>query len=370
MAVAGYHMTGGMLHGVTLIPHAPREGMGALQEVLRRLGLALLPAHAALMVFFVISGFVLRVSLEYGPQRLVPAAGKFFLRRLFRIYPVVMLSVLLTAAVAGNQFRPEGTAAQPLTGPRLVANLLLLNTSVNGTLWALQVELLMAPIILLLYYVERGSGPRLLLGIALATTVLAYLVRWAGWPALSTNVFPFVLGMVIPTLGRRFVTAWPPHAATFGVMGAVLALLLAGPCLGLFSRHSAVIEAYAAAVLVSLVAYRHDLAVLRFLDAKGLRLLGLSSGGYYVLHMAAIPPAVALAATIVPPAWSADLPVLVGFLIILVWLGALFPVALASFHLIEAPGIALGQRVIRFCRLDARPDLGRGGQSNAPRVAA
>src|SRR5262249_8497740 len=145
-----------------------------------------------------------RVSLEYGPQKLPVAAARFLLGRIFRIYPVVIFSLLVTALLGGWQASSHGQAARPLSAPLLFANLLLFDVSMNGAFWALQVELLMAPVILLLYFLERRHGPRVLLGIAVLTTALAYSTHWAIWPPLSTNVFPFVLGMVIPTIGRRF----------------------------------------------------------------------------------------------------------------------------------------------------------------------
>ena len=140
--------------------------------------------------------------------------------------------------------------------------------------------------------------------------------------------------------------------------------------IGIFNRYGTVIEGCAAVVLVSMVAYRLDVSMLKVLDAKPLRLLGVSSGSYYVLHMATIPAAIAIAGAIIPPAWSADYPALVGFLVIPIWLVAIAPLALVCFHGIEAPGVALGRRVIRFCGLDARSVPVADGQPRERRLAA
>ncbi|MDB5311724.1 MAG: acyltransferase 3 [Gemmataceae bacterium] len=355
LAVAGYHFTGCGLHGVLLFPHVSWEGVGPVQNALGRLGLALIPGHAALMVFFVISGFVLRLSLGHGPQKVSPAAAKFFLARIFRIYPVVVFTVVLTVVLTTSRVFPGGPIASPPTAPLFVANLLLLDVSICGVFWALQVEVLMAPVIVVLYFLERSRGPRVLLGVALATTVLAYVPRWAVWPPLSTNLFAFVLGMVVPTVGRRFATGLSGRTTAFWMAGAVTPLLLAGPCLGFYSRYSAVVEAYAAAVLISLVAYRGDIALLSWLDVKPLRLLGRSSGSYYVLHMATVPAALALAPSIIPAGWSAEVPAVVGVLVVAGWLVAIAPLAVCSFYCIEAPGIALGRRFIRSFRFDSPP---------------
>jgi peptidoglycan/LPS O-acetylase OafA/YrhL len=341
LAVAGYHFAG---IGDALWPSVPAKDHGPWQALLGWMGQFLLPAHAALMVFFVISGFVLRLSLEHGPRQWSRAAQKFFLGRAFRIFPIVFVGVMVTVLAFGAE-------AGPVSGPRLMRNMLLLDTSINGTYWALQVELLMMPIILGLYFLERKTGPRFLVGLALATTALAYCQRWAFWPELSTNVFPFVLGMVLPTAGRRLALGMSRHAATSWAAGCMLLLLLTRPCLGLYSRNSAVLEAYSAFVLVSLIAYRQDIAILSWLEAKVLRWLGLSSGSYYVLHMATKPTALALASVAAPLVWGARFPMLVECLFLPLWLIAIVPLSVGTYYLIEKPGIVLGRRVASMWRL-------------------
>jgi peptidoglycan/LPS O-acetylase OafA/YrhL len=371
LAVAGYHLSACSLHGVPLLPETPWDGVGTLQSSLGRIGFHLFPAHAALMMFFVISGFVLRVSLGHGPERVPAAASKFLLGRIFRIYPVVTLGLLLIAAFGGAQVSSPGQPAQPLTAPRFIANLLLLDVSMNSVLWALQVEMLMAPVLLFLYLMERRLGPRVILGMGLLTTALPFCSsHWAVWPPLSVHLFPFVLGTIVPTLGRRVVMGLSKRAATCWTAAGVLALLLTRPCLGLFSRCSAIIEAYAAVGLVSLVAYRLDVPLLKCLDAKALRLLGLSSGSYYVLHLATVPAALAIASVLIPPHWSAEVPALVSFVVLPTWLIAMMPLTVCSYYLVEAPGIALGRRLIRFLRLESRTAAGLGTQRVVPRIAA
>jgi peptidoglycan/LPS O-acetylase OafA/YrhL len=354
LAVAGYHMTGAVLHGRALFPHLPWPGVGESQNALGRFALACLPGHAALMLFFVISGFVLRVALEHGPQTVPAAAAKFFLARLFRIYPIVIVSLVVLVLLLGGPVTLDGHAA-PAPAPSLVlANAMLLDVSLRTELWALQLELLMAPVILALYFLERRSGPRLLVGLALLTTVLSFTRSWAGWPPLSGNAFAFVLGMLVPTLGRDAALGLSRRATTAWAVAAVVALVLPGPLLGVFSRFSSVIEAYAAVVLVSLVAYRVDLRAFRFLDAWALRLLGRSSGSYYVLHMLTMPAALAVAAAVIPSSWSETAPAAVGVVVVAVWLVAIAPLMVCGFYLVESPGIALGRRMIGGLGLERR----------------
>ena len=345
LAIAGYHFSGLALHGVLLSPNDPWAGTGGWQEALRRLGQVLLPAHAALMLFFVVSGFVLRLSLEYGPQQMPFAASKFLLGRLFRLYPVIIFGVVLTALLGTGNTQAVEQAGRPLTPSLLVANMLLLDVSMNGVYWALQVEMLMVPVILVLYLLERRTGAHVLLGIALCSTALAFGGDLGIWRPLAINVFPFILGMLIPSLGRRFTLGLPRRAATCCALGAIATLLLTRPCLGLYSRLSAVLEGYAAVVFVSLIVYRQDISIFKCLDMKALRLLGLASGSYYVLHMLTAGAGITLASALIPATWSVAVPALVVFLVLPPWLIAIAPLAWCSYYLIEAPGIAVGRRV-------------------------
>src|SRR5581483_386767 len=67
------------------------------QAAAGRLALALLPGHAFLMAFFVISGFVLRLSLGHGRQPAGATTARFVLARLFRFYPIVAVGVVVAA---------------------------------------------------------------------------------------------------------------------------------------------------------------------------------------------------------------------------------------------------------------------------------
>jgi len=370
MAVAAYPSTGWQVHGVLLCPDRPWDGVGILQNSLWRFFHALLPAHAALMVFFVISGFVLRQSLEYGPRKMSTSAAKFFLGRIFRVYPIVFFVVLLLAVLADIDLAPYGEAFRPHSVRQWCAQMLLLDVSMNTTLWALQLEVVVAPIILVLYFLDRSRGPWILLVIALGLTPLAFSSRWSIWPPLGFHLFAFVLGMIVPTLGRRFARSVSKRGAMSFLMGSIAALVLAAPCFGVYSRLGSILEGYAAALFVSLVAFRQDLPLLKCLDAKLLRRLGLCSGSYYVLHMATLPLALALANAIIPVAWSANVPAVVGFLVMAVWLVCLVPLTACTYFLIEAPGIQLGRHVYRLCRLDSRPRADVDNQYPTARLAA
>jgi peptidoglycan/LPS O-acetylase OafA/YrhL len=365
LAVAGYHFGGCGPHGVALLPTAAWPGADPLQNAVRRVGVVVLSSHAAVLLFFVLSGFVLRLSLARGPRAPGAASARFFLARVFRLYPITLAGVLLAVLAAPAGLPPAR---------EVVANALLLSASLNGVLWSLQVEMLMVPFLLALYFLERRRGPGLLAAVAVVTSALAFKPGWAVWPPLSTNFFAFVLGMLVPTVGRRLAAGRTGRGAALALALAAAAFLLPNPCFGRYSKFSTVTEGYAAFVLVSLAAYRPDLRALRWLDWRPLRLLGTASGSYYVLHMATVPVATAVAAALVPAAWSASAPAFVGVSVLAAWLLALAPLTVGTYYLVEAPGVALGRRAVKWLRLDAKPAPaavpGAAPREEAPRRAA
>jgi peptidoglycan/LPS O-acetylase OafA/YrhL len=343
LTVAGYHFSGCCLHGFALLQFDAWPAATSLQHAVARIGLFLLPGHAFVMAFFVISGFVLRVALEHGPQQTHTAIARFAIARLFRFYPIVAVAVFFSAA-----------SSPAWSGRTLLTNLLMFDVSMNSHLWAMQLELAMVPVILVLFFLERRWGSAPLAVIAVVTTGLSFAPRWLGWPPLSNNLFAFVIGMALPTLGRRFVAELSSGASAGWLVASATTMLLTAPTMGIYSRYSAVVEVYAAAILVSLAAYRPDTRGLRWLDLRPLRMLGSAAGSCYVLHMAAAPVLLAITTAVVPATWSERAPGLVGGVVVAVWLAAIALPMIAVSRLVEMPGIALGRRVINGLLLDKR----------------
>ena len=167
------------------------RGLGAVAVAAYHfMGYTWIPGRTALMVFWIISGFVLRTSLAYGPQAIAPAAVRFAIARIFRIYPIVVFSALMFALTISPSPFGGSDGRTPLEAFLRFAT--LLDVKPNGSLWALQVEVLAAPIIVGLYFVELRFGVRYLGAFALLATALSFSKSWAIWPPLSNNLFAVV----------------------------------------------------------------------------------------------------------------------------------------------------------------------------------
>ncbi|MCW5771678.1 MAG: acyltransferase, partial [Rhodospirillaceae bacterium] len=226
-------------------------------DVVNRLLNVLFPGDAAVVVFFVLSGHVLMLSLL---RREAPHTelGPFVARRVFRIFPIAIVAAM-----------PLAFLLPTLTAREIVGAMLLFNAKANGVLWSLQVELIGSVLIFAAWAISR-------LYPALVWPVGA-IICLAAW----RYPHPFVI--FLPAFMLGFVAARLPA----GIAGHRL-FLVASLCLLLFpqliygksitSIWMAMIGAFG---LVASVISRP----LRVLDMRPVQFLGAVSYPFYLLHL-------------------------------------------------------------------------------------
>lgn len=169
--------------------------------------------HMGVAIFFVHTALVLMMSLE----RHGPAAGPFFLRRLFRIYPlsiVIVLFVTLLLAIT-----PLGVDLGKLASNLLLVQNLTGHDSGPAALWSLPYEVQMYLFLPALYVMTKTDRPMLRLGLVWVMAVsLAVLALAADIPAL--RFIPcFLPGVLAFVLMRRVEGRLSPFVL-FAVVGA------------------------------------------------------------------------------------------------------------------------------------------------------
>jgi peptidoglycan/LPS O-acetylase OafA/YrhL len=270
-------------------------------DIAMRVFSALLPADAAVMVFFVLSGHVLWESFRRKQVRFFAGLPDYASARLYRLYPLAIVAALplglLTSAPAGE----------------LVRNMLLLSNSLNGVLWSLQVEVIASFALFAVWGLARDNPWKLLL--ALSVTVAA--VPFARGQ-FAVVFFPaFLLGASIGPVPARF---WRSRWLT---SGGILVLVFTNVLLG----HGAItrcFEMVGATALVGAVAN----GALAFLRTRLAVFLGAISYPFYLTHvigvivvepyLAALPPMPQLALIAVYAVAS------IGLTIPLAWLLHIF----------------------------------------------
>jgi peptidoglycan/LPS O-acetylase OafA/YrhL len=319
------------------------------QALLTRLLMVFFNGGAAVSLFFVMSGFVLALSLARDPRPVPQLAKAFLTRRFFRIYPPLALNVLLYAAAMWIVCSgwPRLYNDPPPTPRAIFDNLILIDKGVNGATWSLAVELLAVPFIFVAHLFTRGRSPWLIL----VPAILARIALYARWmllrrPYLYLYLFMFLWGMAVAELGPLVSRRVSRRGAGVGLVVGFALLLGARFVFGYWSRASLGVEAIGATLVVAIVAYGPDLRALALLDGAVVRFLGRTSYSFYLYHPVFLSlgvPIVMWSLSSTPLATS--YPLAVGFLIALATVPPTLVAGKLSFDRVERPAVRWGRRV-------------------------
>jgi peptidoglycan/LPS O-acetylase OafA/YrhL len=292
---------------------------------------------AAVIFFFVLSGYVLGRALERD-SAFVP----YLVRRLLRLFPPFVVMVLFAFACE-RLFRidpvPSGLnpAIQRAFWPQptwdaLWDNLLLSSVKVNGPTWTLFPELLgalMLPLVVAVH-VRIASQWRWALFVAIATLLAispCHTLLWFYFGYFLANEAAALLA------GRRRLAA-----ITFVV--GLIGLQMAGTDSEFYAVGIVIPSAIAAALMIGAVAASREL--LQWTTVAPLRFLGRISYSLYLVHWPIFYVCALLAVScrpIMPTHIWGNLFVTVTSVIVAVGLAAL------SYRFVEAPSIRAGKSI-------------------------
>lgn len=247
--------------------------------------------HAGVMIFFVLSGFLMGLLyLGQPPGR--HAAAQFLVRRGARVIPLYLAVVLASFAI--DTLGPPRVWTYDLDRwDKLFRHLLLIRG--DGVLWTVPLEIqfyLLVPLIWLAY----ARAPRATLATLLAAIVAIYLARLVYAPPdksvearLMVGLPYFLSGLVLsrciaPSPGARWWDALFVAAA-----GGILLLypsILPAQTLGVAQHWFSPVSL--AVVSLLLVATLRSRLAERILGSRPLRFLGRISYGIYLLHFVVI----------------------------------------------------------------------------------
>ncbi|MBI3150104.1 MAG: acyltransferase, partial [Betaproteobacteria bacterium] len=230
--------------------------------------------HLGVAIFFVHTSLVLMLSLE----RHGSAAGPFFVRRFFRIYPLAVVMVLYVAA--GKLLQRE-----PVDWWAVLSNILLVQNitghpSTLTQLWSLPFEVQMYLFLPALFVLARHGLRRVAL--LWAGSVALAVAAWR-WNDQLLQFFPcFLPGVIAYVLGKRVKPAFSPAILFAAVACAALAIptLVAGG-----ASEMPLLWALCAALGVLIPLCR---PIGRGVLARGAHTVATYSYGIYLTHVAAM----------------------------------------------------------------------------------
>ncbi|HEX2315489.1 MAG TPA: acyltransferase [Thermomonospora sp.] len=192
------------------------------------------PGLYGVMVFFLVSGYIIPASLERSGS-----LGRFWVGRVFRIYPLLLVALAATVLIAAGGLWPLRRGLTDLDRWAVVlAHLTMLQDLVAvpnalNVLWTLSYEMVFYLLVAALFAVglhRRSAGVAAgLAGAALAATALAGVLPAAALSA-STGVSPVVAGtgvILVLAVGCAFARRREVRVAGTVAGGLLAAALLA-----------------------------------------------------------------------------------------------------------------------------------------------
>ena len=324
-------------------------------QALRTVYAWLANGHGAVVLFFVLSGYVLMQSLERSEGPVLRISGPFIVRRILRLFPPVVFMVcifwlvyLLTGHVvlggSPDSFKPIS----------IIKHMLLLETQINGVTWTLQVEVIGAFVVLFAWALYKYIGQPALWAVAIALFAAGFsknsnqILYYVITPQLNyfSFFYAFVAGMLIPPNLRIFGMIRIPQLLLKFYPVAGCALIFMSPVIfGEASNFRTFGEVIGACALITGVVLGFNKTLDTLLDSGILRFYGRNSYSFYLFHP------LSLAVFWNHPEWFGPL-VSVGVprAVIAVGLFAasiimVTPIALLSHQWVERPFIRLGKRL-------------------------
>jgi len=255
--------------------------------------LVLFNGPAAVILFFVLSGFVLGLALDRSQGASFKNYGAFVFRRFGRVYPAYFISSLVILVYLWffpHYHRvPQGTAwlnafyREPLPWRSSLANLLFIRSDVNNVTWTLQIELIGSLLLPFLHWGTRAWSPIAkslllfgLIGLAFVDVV----------PAPLGYVYMFYLGAVLPSVGPAiFEVLNRARWLKYLFVVSALVLFLGAIKLHGSDRSSVMLhQALAAAFLICAILSSGDERLWGHLENAVLRFFGRISYSLYLFH--------------------------------------------------------------------------------------
>jgi peptidoglycan/LPS O-acetylase OafA/YrhL len=299
---------------------------------------ALLNGFGAVVVFFVLSGFVLARSLDANPD-----PTRFFRNRIFRLFPAAIFTVTLLTGLHWQFGILVGDKASFDT-PNVILNLLMIKSDINRVMWSMTVECVATPLILLSVWLFHRHGERplwILVAVLLGLSPIGQYSQLLGGYTTLAPLYAFVVGVLIHFRGARISSLIGPrlHAT------AIIAVAIFCFC-GTRTQSALVVmlECLSSATLVVLIAYRPNAGLFDPLDFKLSRFYGKISYSFYLLHLLGILLANRILALLDFPVSA--LPIFAAtILLTLVSILITTPAAYLSWRFVEVPAIKFAKNI-------------------------
>lgn len=334
-----------------------------IQHILHWLLHVLFNGRAAVLLFFIMSGFVLSVQLRKEPLPLLKSWPVFVVRRIVRIMPAMWASVFACYGVAMLTGSPANADLA-----MLVRTLLFWDFFLQIPLWSINIEMGCSLVFPLLYFIAIRSGRignLALFGLLLAMIFVVPMPPWDLRVEFLRYLVLFHAGFLCGEYGTPCMHALgrlrrPLFWTTVLAFGLIPQLWIFESTLFLFGdrRWTLLAEIPFCFFILSYVVYERGQQSTALLRRAPVRFLGKISYSLFLFHFPVLTLIHFFLVANMTPAFAAinlrwPLFVQIGMFMVVLPLSIL--VATASYWWIEKPFIELGRAFDRFVKRSGVP---------------
>ncbi|MGC5886776.1 acyltransferase family protein [Ralstonia pseudosolanacearum] len=345
------------------------ESVHGVQVTIARTILSAFCGPAAVIVFFVLSGFVLARSLRKEPLGAAMYIG-YCLKRVMRILPALALSiaivlVYLAVFYPGYQAFPAASIwfnwwyKEPITVVGVVKNLAMVSSSLNSNAWTLRIEMLASFALPFVVAIMGRSGMvRSLIAVAACFAWAAYTDNPASAPGeFAHYAYMFVLGVAVEKhIGQvARIPTWLSGLLVIASLSAMVAVNAIWPLAHFLYCDAAI--AVSAALLILVIVVDGNAKFLAVMDTRAVRFLGRVSYSFYILHFIFLYGTANLALRLFPEGVLVRYPLIASALVAIASIAMTLPFASLSYRFVERPMTAVGKRIaeIQWLRMRTSP---------------
>lgn len=278
-------------------------------SLFRQIVVYLTNGHAAVTFFFVHSGFVLTLALSRSKIGSGMMDGTrfvlgYYVRRIFRLWPIVILVVVAMFLYQMGGFAPavgvafsdwyQAILADPITLKVLKHNILLQQTNINRFLWSLVIEGWGSVLMPAFFLLGRRTSTMAVMVITMLGAILLLnhvgMIHIGKWPMTALRL-EFVACMAagsVLAFSHDVIRQWPlPINRNWLVACAAILLIVArwnAPNISV----SLIIESLASAVIIFIVYYFDEGPLQAFCNLRIVKFYGAISYSLYVISPLAI----------------------------------------------------------------------------------
>jgi peptidoglycan/LPS O-acetylase OafA/YrhL len=296
----------------------------------------------AVVLFFVISGFVLSCNVNSSRPLSASFYAKFAIRRVFRIMPAVWASLAFAIAILTLYYR------QPIAIADLPNAMVLGDqaTKLNPPLWSLRIEMAISAVFPFLLFANFKFGLAAQIALLAVFSFMTYNNNDPVW--WRNFLFCFQLGIMAPGMGKLLFSVVGPRLARGIAILAIPGIMMPTNMSHLdylTMTHHSLIEGFSSFVILSYILFAECPRLTSVLRSRPLRFVGRVSYSLYLLHYPFIGVIENTALQIYGPIDLAQH----GTVFKLVLLPVVVPLSLAlayiSYRVIEVPFHELGRRI-------------------------